>query len=291
MPVDLLWATLAKSLPPIFADYRSRIADVAVEIKSDRTLLTEADVRIQDLIVATIRAQEPDAVIIAEEDEREGIRTEVAESRGRIWVIDPIDGTAQFVRPDQAEFCSVVCLLEAWQPAQAFVLAPELGIDGDPLVVIGEADSLTVSVNGVDENSMGSKNRSRWLSLTRSSSEAARSIETVAARSGFYTKTSTTSQTIDMVRTAVDISSVTSPSLPSFSLFWRRDQKLWDGAAGLCLARAAGLRTCNETGEPLLLEPEWLSQPCPIFDSTLVGRQETVDWFIGSYGACVPAKY
>jgi 3'(2'), 5'-bisphosphate nucleotidase len=194
MSVDRLWAVLEESLPPVFADYRSRLADLPVEVKADRTLLTEADLRIQELILSAIRTQEPGAVIIAEEDERIGFRAEVAESHGRVWIIDPIDGTAQFVRHDQVEFCSVVCLLEGWQPAQAFVLAPELGIDRNRLLVTVDTSSQSVFVDGTKVHLNPIQNHPRWLSLTRSADEPARPIEAVAADHGYRAKTRTTSQ-------------------------------------------------------------------------------------------------
>jgi 3'(2'), 5'-bisphosphate nucleotidase len=124
--VTALWTELERRLLPVFADYRGRLAELPIEMKADRTLLTEADIAVQALIVDAIRAVDPGAVVIAEEDERTGPREEVLTSRGRIWVVDPIDGTAEFVQPGHVEFCSVVCLLEDWQPAVAFVLAPEL---------------------------------------------------------------------------------------------------------------------------------------------------------------------
>lgn len=125
--IDQLWAHLNAELVPTFSRYREWIADLPVEVKADKTLLTEADIAVQNSIIEAIRAMEPSAVVIAEEDERADVRTEVLQASGRVWVIDPIDGTAEFVRGDRIEFCSVVCLLEDWQPSAAFVLAPELG--------------------------------------------------------------------------------------------------------------------------------------------------------------------
>jgi 3'(2'), 5'-bisphosphate nucleotidase len=93
-------------------------------------------------------------------------------------------------------------------------------------------------------------------------------------------KSRTTSQTIDMVRTVVDVEALTEPPLTRFDLFWRREQKLWDGAAGLCLGAAAGLRSCDEHGDMLPLNPTFLSAPAPTFSSNVTGRPETVAWFL-----------
>ncbi|AXI76818.1 3'(2'),5'-bisphosphate nucleotidase CysQ family protein [Peterkaempfera bronchialis] len=277
MSVEPLWSSLTQQLLRTFADYRNRLADLPIEFKADRTLLTRADVEIQDLIVREIRRLDPNAVIIAEEDERTGPREEVAKSDGRVWVIDPIDGTAEFVRHDRVEFCSVVCLLEDWKPSAALVVAPELGTGRTPLVVTGDVTAGTVRLGG---GSVPAPEPAEWVSVTRSLGSPARSFEAIAKQAGYRLKTRTTSQTLDMVRTVVDLSAVTDPVLPRFDLFWRRTQKLWDGAAGLCLGAALGLRSMGENGEPLPYGPEFLSAPTPAFPSTVMGRPETVAWFL-----------
>jgi 3'(2'), 5'-bisphosphate nucleotidase len=280
-PISSLWSTLEDQLLPVFADYRSRLADLPVEVKADRTLLTEADIAVQDLIVASIRDFDgSDAVVIAEEDERTEPRAEVADSGGRLWVVDPIDGTAEFVRGESVEFCSVVCLLEDWQPSAAFVLAPELGSGRAPVAVCADARTHHLRVNGRTVASSSQAEVSRHLSATRSRGEDRPGFDAAAKRAGYTLKTRTTSQTLDMLRTALDVSNLTAPALPPFDLFWRREQKLWDGAAGLCLAAAAGLRSCGESGEALALGPDFLSAPTPTFAANVTGRPETVAWFL-----------
>ena len=282
--VDELWAHLNALLLPAFSRYRERIADLPVEVKADKTLLTEADVEVQRSIVDAIRAIEPSAVIIAEEDERTSVRTEVLAAHGRVWVVDPIDGTAEFVRGDRIEFCSVVCLLEDWQPSAAFVLAPELGPDRTPILVTADVASANISVNGVPGARPATSGGDRWLSITRSEGSPARVVDPAAKAAGYQLKTRTTSQTLDMVRTAVDLASLTDPALPAFSLFCRREQKLWDGVAGLTLGRACDLRDCDESGAELPLGPEFLSSATPVFASTVMGRPETVAWFMEAAG-------
>lgn len=276
--VTALWTELEQRLLPVFADYRGRLAELPIEVKADRTLLTEADIAVQALIVDAIRAVDPDAVVIAEEDERTGPREEVRTSQGRIWVVDPIDGTAEFVQSGHVEFCSVVCLLEDWQPAAAFVLAPELGSGGTPILVTADARTGDLHLNG--QRVQSPAEASGWLSATRSAGADPEDFDEAARKAGFTLKTRTTSQTVDMLRTAVDIEARTGPPLPRFDLFWRREQKLWDGAAGLCLSTAAGLRSCDEHGDALPLGPEFLSAPTPTFASTVTGRPETVVWFL-----------
>jgi 3'(2'), 5'-bisphosphate nucleotidase len=280
-PISSLWSTLEDQLLPIFADYRSRLVDLPVEVKADRTLLTEADVAVQELVVAAIRDFDgPNAVVIAEEDEQTEPRAEVADSGGRLWVVDPIDGTAEFVRGESVEFCSVVCLLEDWQPSAAFILAPELGSGRAPMSVSADARTHQLRLDGRTVPSTSQAEASTHLSATRSRGEDRLGFDAAAVKDGYTLKTRTTSQTLDMLRTALDVSNLTAPALPPFDLFWRREQKLWDGAAGLCLAAAAGLRSCGENGEPLTLGPDFLAAPTPTFAANVTGRPETVDWFL-----------
>lgn len=138
---------------------------------------------VQDLIVSAIRAKEPDAVIIAEEDERNGPRSEITASRGRVWVIDPIDGTSQFVHGEKVEFCSVVCLLDDWEPVEAFVLAPELGAGRTPLLATANARTGAVLLGGLGMHTPPAGSRTRWLSVTRSAADPPRPLEAAAARS------------------------------------------------------------------------------------------------------------
>lgn len=278
MSLDALWGDLEERLLPLFADYRSRLADLPVEVKADRTLLTEADVAVQALIMERIRSREPGAVIIAEEDERTKTRDDVARSNGRVWVIDPIDGTAEFVRPGHREFCSVVCLLEDWRPAAAFVLAPELGAGGTALRVTADVAARSVQVDGVPV--LAPAPDGRWISATRSAGTPPRAFDEAAEKAGYQLKVRTTSQSVDMLRTALDLSSVSDPTLVPFDLFWRREQKLWDGAAGIAIGAALGLRSADEHGHPLPFGPVFLSEPTPVFDSTVMGHPRTVDWFL-----------
>ncbi|MEW2122762.1 inositol monophosphatase family protein [Streptomyces sp. NPDC058369] len=279
--VSSLWSRLEDQLLPVFADYRSRLAELPVRVKGDRTLLTRADIAVQELVVAAIRDFDgPGAVVIAEEDKRAEVRTDVAGCDGRVWVVDPIDGTAEFVRGESVEFCSVVCLLEDWKPSAAFVLAPELGSGRVPVSVSADVRTSQLLLNGREVSPTSRTEAGMRVSATRSRGEERPGFDVAAHRAGYELKTRTTSQTLDMLRTAVDISALTTPPLPSFDLFWRRKQKLWDGAAGLCMATAAGLRSCDERGEPLTWTRDFLSGATPTFAADVTGRPEAVAWFL-----------
>ena len=65
--------------------------DVEVTLKPDRTPVTRADREAEEAIVARLGAAFPDIGFLGEESGARG------EQRRR-WIIDPVDGTANFVR-------------------------------------------------------------------------------------------------------------------------------------------------------------------------------------------------
>ena len=66
--------------------------NLSVELKADRTPVTKADLECETRIVAMLRAEFPDHGILGEEfGERPG-------NGSARWIIDPIDGTKNFIR-------------------------------------------------------------------------------------------------------------------------------------------------------------------------------------------------
>jgi myo-inositol-1(or 4)-monophosphatase len=75
--------------------YRNRAA-LNVQRKSSATdLVTEVDIRVQSLIVERIQARFPGDLVLAEES---GFHARPEGRHARCWVLDPIDGTSNFVR-------------------------------------------------------------------------------------------------------------------------------------------------------------------------------------------------
>ncbi|MEO3747990.1 inositol monophosphatase family protein [Plantactinospora sp. B5E13] len=277
MDAGRLWDELAESLPPLLLGYRSRLDTLVVSAKADQTLLSEADIAVQEHIVARIRAHDPDAVIVAEESDKPPGNSRV--DARRVWIVDPIDGTAEFVRPDRREYCSVVCLLEQRRPVAALVVAPQIGVGGSTVCVRVAGRGAPIEVNGRAGRVVPSPGPRR-ASVTRSSSLPPRPWERFMSGAGFELKTRTTSQTLDMVRTCVDLSAETGAQLSPFALFYREAQKVWDGAAGMCLAQTAQLRVCDGQGRDRPIVDLDLGTAEPTFPSTLVATPALVDQFL-----------
>jgi 3'(2'), 5'-bisphosphate nucleotidase len=281
MYLDQLWGELASDLEREFRNFRSQLRHLNISVKADSTLLTDADIAVENLIIDRIRKIDPKPVVVAEEDERTVVRKEVLENSSRIWVIDPIDGTAEFVEPRSREFCSVVCLLEDLMPVAAFVLAPELGRDSTPIAITVNVRDATITINGQGGHRNDGYGGGQWASVTHSKTEPPRPFESGLTQLGYNLKTRTTSQTLDMVRTALDISAFTDLPLPQFQLFMRKNQKVWDGLAGLCFGKVAGLTLVDAGGNSRLpVSVDILSQPDPVFNSTIMGDEELVSWLL-----------
>ena len=279
MRLAQLWAELGNDIRRRLGTFRGRLADLDVIEKDDRTLLTEADTSIQDMIVERIRGFDPHAHIVAEESGGEQWRSGTEPLPEQVWVIDPIDGTAQFVREDKVEYCSVVVVLENLEPVHALVVAPELGTNRSPLVLTASVRDRTVTVNGVPAQA-NTPGGGAAVSVTRSSGTEPRPFEPKLTAAGYSLKTRTTSQTLDMVRTALDLSDMTAEPV-RFDLFFRTEQKIWDGLAGLCFGAATGMTHADLSGSPRVpVSPDILSQPEPTFSSTVMGFPEAVTWFV-----------
>ncbi|RZS59394.1 histidinol-phosphatase [Microcella putealis] len=74
---------------------RYRALDLAVSTKPDRTPVTDADQAVERAIRELLGAERPDDHILGEEYSEGADRTR---REGRQWIIDPIDGTANFLR-------------------------------------------------------------------------------------------------------------------------------------------------------------------------------------------------
>jgi 3'(2'), 5'-bisphosphate nucleotidase len=264
-----LWQELERVLTPMLAEFRSR-RSLRVEQKADATLLSEADEAVQAQIIRCVRAVDPDGVILGEEGAHGPDLLHGRSLSGRTWIIDPIDGTAQFVNSEGREFCSVVCLVEDRRPVAAFVLTPAIGPGCTPVCIRLSGPSEAIEVNGKQVGSLAKADRAYMVSMTRSSGTPERACERELAAHGYRLKTRTTSQTLDMVRACVDLSPFTEPALEPFGLFYRERQKIWDGAAGLCFAYAAGLFVADGTGRARTEIDIALDLVDPVFASTLI---------------------
>ena len=97
------------------------VQDLAVEHKDDRSPLTAADMASHHLIVAGLEALTPDVPVLSEESK--DVPWEVRSTWRRYWLVDPLDGTREFVKKN-GEFTVNIALIDHGQPVLGVVLAP-----------------------------------------------------------------------------------------------------------------------------------------------------------------------
>ena len=98
---------------------RFRALDLNVETKPDLSPVTDADKSVEKAIVGLLALNRPDDAIVGEEY---GVSGEAS----RKWIIDPIDGTANFVRGVPV-WATLIALSVDGKPTVSVVSAPAMG--------------------------------------------------------------------------------------------------------------------------------------------------------------------
>ena len=97
--------------------------DFAVEAKADDSPLTAADLAAHRIICESLTALTPEIPVLSEESA--AIDWESRRSWSRYWLVDPLDGTREFVKKN-GEFTVNIALIEGHAPVLGVVHAPAL---------------------------------------------------------------------------------------------------------------------------------------------------------------------
>ena len=108
----------ARAAGELVVTAHARPGSLTAEVKSPGDYVTEVDRSAEQAAIRVLRAGAPDIAILAEESG--GVRND------RMWVIDPVDGTTNFVRGFPVVGVSVA-LVEEGRPVVGAVIAPLLG--------------------------------------------------------------------------------------------------------------------------------------------------------------------
>jgi len=98
---------------------RFRAGDLQVATKPDLTPVTEADRGAELALREVIAAERPSDAVVGEEYDDSG-------SSARVWVVDPIDGTKNYVRGVPV-WATLIALIDGDEPTVGVVSAPALG--------------------------------------------------------------------------------------------------------------------------------------------------------------------
>jgi histidinol-phosphatase len=120
---DLALAHLLADTADSISMGRFRAGDLRVESKPDLTPVSDADTAVEQALRATLARARPRDGVLGEEF---GQSVAAAGPGSRQWVIDPIDGTKNFVRGVPI-WATLIALLEGDTPVAGLVSAPALG--------------------------------------------------------------------------------------------------------------------------------------------------------------------
>ncbi|NLA65429.1 MAG: histidinol phosphatase [Leucobacter sp.] len=117
---DLQFALDLAALADSISLPRFRSADLHIESKPDRTFVTDADIAVERALRDRIEAERPDDGFFGEESGR-------SDSGERRWILDPIDGTSNFLR-GVPNWATLIALEIGGTPTVGVVSAPAFGV-------------------------------------------------------------------------------------------------------------------------------------------------------------------
>jgi myo-inositol-1(or 4)-monophosphatase len=219
----------------VLSDHYGKLRSVRKKEAID--LVTEADLKSEAVIIETIARTFPAHAILAEES---GGQT----GSGGRWIIDPLDGTTNFVH-NLPQFCVSIAFAVEDAILAGFVLAPLLGeffiaVKGRGAQCNGE--SIQVSTTGTLADS---------LLVTGFPYDHQTIFDSLMARFGRCL--SATRGVRRLGSAALDLCYV---ACGRFDGFWEQHLKPWDTAAGFLVAAEAGARTTVFSGAPFFIEAD-----------------------------------
>jgi 3'(2'), 5'-bisphosphate nucleotidase len=230
-----------------------------VELKDDKSPLTEADKKANDIINSfLIPTQIP---IISEENKQTDYS--VRKNWNLCWVVDPVDGTKEFIKRN-GEFTVNIALVSNGSPILGVIYVPATKVlyYGDVEAKKGykvTLESHEVSIDKIIDNVMQLEPKSGNTDL----------VQVVGSRSHMSQETLDFMETLKVNGTQVEV--VSKGSSLKFCLVSEGNADIyprfaptmeWDTAAGQAICNAVGIEVISkETNKPLLYNKENLLNP------------------------------
>ena len=229
---------------------RSYEGAVSYREKGRRDLVTLADHRAQEWIRKEISTSFPEDGFLGEEDGDVLVGEDVQAGgalRGRLWVVDPLDGTTNFVHRLPHYCVSIACLEQG---------EPWIGVVYDP-----HREEMFAAVRGG-----GTFLGDRRLSVS-DCGELERALVAISLAAHVDPASSEIRDLLKLLARAQAVRRMGSAALNlaylaagRFDAYWARHGKIWDVAAGVLLVSEAGGVVTGVTGEPL----DWERPHCAV---------------------------
>jgi 3'(2'), 5'-bisphosphate nucleotidase len=223
--------------------------DFAVDTKDDDSPLTAADLAAHRIIVEGLDALTPDIPVLSEEDA--GIAWQIRQDWRRLWLVDPLDGTREFVKRN-GEFTVNIALIEDGVPTLGVVFAPAL----DYLVHAERDVGAFLREAGEDIALLTTRPAAAPLRVAASRSHLDARTQGVLERVGEHERLG--------LGSSLKFCRIAEGRADFYPRFGPTSE--WDTAAGQCVLEAAGGAVLGIDGAPLrynrkasLLNPDFLA--------------------------------
>lgn len=206
---------------------RQRWGTFRVSVKPDRSFVTDVDIEVQQRIVTRLRAADSEVAIIAEESPH----VLTAADGEFCWVVDPLDGTRNFIRGIPCVSIALG-LLHGGQPVVGVVVDPlcerlyeaRLGegvrLNGEP-ISSSNGGPLVVGIPSTRRRPLPAVVLQHWAQ-----SMVLRNLGSTALHMGLV-------------------------AVGAFDACYAQECRLWDVVAGAALISESGGLVCDRRGEPL----------------------------------------
>jgi 3'(2'), 5'-bisphosphate nucleotidase len=251
-----------------------------IKEKGPEDFVTAVDQTLDRRLAAQFKNWFPNDGIITEEN----AQSVQAMQQGfpRLWLIDPIDGTEDFIngRPDYA---IMVGLLEQSQPIAGWILRPESNqlFYGGPDWGLFTAQGLEPAYPLIPSMPTGpSQEYCPVLLGDRDRQQYGAAVENIIPEAQFYTLGSFGLKVLEVIQGRAGL-----------YLYFNGRVKLWDTVGPLALAKSAGLICCDLTGQPLefsldVLNPDTLAH----HQSIVIGWPHYVEALLPRLQQAIPSE-
>lgn len=235
---------VARSAGMVILDYYSGRKDFKVEKKQDDSPVTTADFAANE-IICDLLPKRWNFPLISEEEPHPGI----TDSEAVYWLIDPLDGTREFVDGTD-DFTVNIALIENGYPVVGVIYAPVFGslyfgssFGGSFKLLAGEKFPLPIRARHIQENGQYIVAVSR-----RVAEHAAKYIDDL---NGDFT--------INSIGSSLKFCAIAE----GFADFYPRRGSIsgWDTAAGQCILEEAGGAVWSSDGERMKYNPTRQENP------------------------------
>jgi 3'(2'), 5'-bisphosphate nucleotidase len=252
----------------------------AIEEKGPEDFVTTVDRALDRRLAAQFKTWFPNDGIITEEN-AQSIQA-MQQGFSRLWLIDPLDGTEDFIngRPDYA---IMVGLLEQSQPIAGWILRPESNqlFYGGPNWGLFTARGLEPSQPLLVSKPSGPSHTYCPVLLgDRDRQQYGAAVESLLPEVQFYTLGSFGLKVLEVIQGRAGL-----------YLYFNGRVKLWDTVSPLALAKRAGLICCDLDGNPLefsldVLNPATLAH----HQSIVIGWPHYVEALLPRLQQAIPSE-